>query len=72
MHVQGDLPQTKAVASSDRALVSVRYDERTGTVVAFCALDNLGKGASGQAVQAFNLVHGFPEALGLRLEGVWP
>ncbi|MBA2667098.1 MAG: N-acetyl-gamma-glutamyl-phosphate reductase [Trueperaceae bacterium] len=72
VHVQGDLPQTKAVASSDRALVSVRYDERTGTVVAFCALDNLGKGASGQAVQAFNLVHGFPEALGLRLEGVWP
>jgi N-acetyl-gamma-glutamyl-phosphate reductase len=72
VHVQADLPQTKAVAGSDRALVSVRFDARTGTVVACCVLDNLGKGASGQAIQSFNLAFGFPETMGLRLEGQWP
>jgi N-acetyl-gamma-glutamyl-phosphate reductase len=72
VHVQEDLPQTKAVAGSDRAVVSVRFDERTGTAVALCVIDNLGKGAAGQAVQGFNLAFGFPETLGLRLEGQWP
>jgi N-acetyl-gamma-glutamyl-phosphate reductase len=72
VHVQAELPQTKAVAGSDRALVSVRFDARTGTVVALCTLDNLGKGASGQAVQSFNLAFGFPESMGLRMEGQWP
>ena len=72
VHVQADLPQTKAVAGSDRALVSVRWDERTRSVVAMCAIDNLGKGASGQAVQAMNLALGFPETLALRMEGQWP
>jgi N-acetyl-gamma-glutamyl-phosphate reductase len=72
VHVQHDLPQTKAVAGSDRAVLSVRLDARTGTVVAMCALDNLGKGASGQAVQGFNLAFGLDETLGLRLEGQWP
>jgi N-acetyl-gamma-glutamyl-phosphate reductase len=72
VHVQAELPQTKAVAGSDRALLSVRYDARTRTIVAMCALDNLGKGAAGQAVQGFNLAFGFPETQGLRLEGHWP
>lgn len=72
VHVQDDLPQTKAVAGSDRALVTVRYDERTGAVVALAAIDNLGKGAAGQAVQGFNVARGLPEMLGLRLEGHWP
>jgi N-acetyl-gamma-glutamyl-phosphate reductase len=72
IHVQDDLPQVKAVAGSDRTLVSVRVDERTGLLVAFAALDNLGKGAAGQAVQNFNVMHGLPETLGLELEGRWP
>ncbi|ADI13206.1 N-acetyl-gamma-glutamyl-phosphate reductase [Truepera radiovictrix] len=70
--VQEDLPQTKAVSGSDRTLVSVRYDKRSGTVTAFAALDNLGKGAAGGAVQAFNAAHGFGETLGLFTQGVWP
>ena len=67
-----DLPQTKAVYGSDRTLVSVRRDERSGHVVNFAATDNLGKGAAGQAVQNFNVMHGFDETLGLVTEGLWP
>jgi len=70
--VQGDLPQTKAVAGSDRAVLSARLDARNGTVAAFCAIDNLGKGAAGQAVQAFNVAFGFEEAEGLARGGMWP
>ena len=40
-------------------------DPRTGTAVVVGALDNLVKGAAGQAIQAFNLVHGLPETLGV-------
>ena len=69
---QHDLPQTKAVYGSDRTLVSVRRDKRNGYISAFAVIDNLGKGAAGQAVQNFNLMHGFPETMGLMLEGLWP
>lgn len=72
IHVQEELPQTKSVAGSDRALVSVRADRRTGTIAAFCAIDNLGKGAAGQAVQAFNIAFAFAETEGLTLGGTWP
>ena len=70
--VQRDLPQTKAVYGSDRTIVSVRFDARTGLVSAFAVTDNLGKGAAGQAVQAFNVANGFDEMTGLFLRGVWP
>lgn len=70
--VQRELPQTKAAAGSDRAVLSARFDARTGHALVFCAIDNLGKGASGQAVQAFNVAHGFPETLGLAEVGTWP
>lgn len=70
--VAAELPQTKAVAGSDRAQLSAHYDERTGHVLAFCAIDNLGKGAAGQAVQGFNVAFGFPETTALQLTGVWP
>jgi N-acetyl-gamma-glutamyl-phosphate reductase len=52
--------------------VTVRYDERTGWVVALAALDNLVKGASGQAVQCANLMLGLDEATGLAATGVFP
>jgi N-acetyl-gamma-glutamyl-phosphate reductase len=72
IHVQTALPESKAVWGSDRTLVSVRFDERSGHIVAFAAIDNLGKGAAGQAVQNFNVMHGFSETTALSLEGIWP
>jgi N-acetyl-gamma-glutamyl-phosphate reductase len=58
-------PATKHVTGSNHVLVHVRYDERTGRILAIGVEDNLVKGAAGQAVQAFNLVHGLPETAGL-------
>ncbi|MGE5507574.1 MAG: N-acetyl-gamma-glutamyl-phosphate reductase [Chitinophagales bacterium] len=71
--LEGDaLPQTKAVAGSNRVDVAVRVDRRTGRLIVLAALDNLVKGAAGQAVQNLNLLAGFPETTGLPLAGVWP
>lgn len=72
VHVTEAPPQLKAVAGSDRALANVRYDEHTGLATVFVAIDNLGKGAAGQAVQAFNVAFGFAEPTALQLEGRWP
>ncbi len=52
--------------------VTVRFDERTDTVVAIAAEDNLVKGASGQMIQAANLLLGLPETTGLPLLGIQP
>jgi N-acetyl-gamma-glutamyl-phosphate reductase len=52
--------------------VSARYDARTGTVIAMCAIDNLTKGASGGAVQSANVALGIDEAAGLTTVGVAP
>ena len=59
--VGDDRPSTKATAGSNCAHVTARVDERTGWLIVLCALDNLVKGASGQAVQCANLVLGLPE-----------
>jgi N-acetyl-gamma-glutamyl-phosphate reductase len=45
--------------------VSVHHDPRTGRILAIGVIDNLVKGAAGQAIQAFNLVHGLAETTGL-------
>jgi N-acetyl-gamma-glutamyl-phosphate reductase len=58
-------PATKHVTGSNQVLVHVRRDERTDRILAIGVEDNLVKGAAGQAVQAFNLVHGLPETTGL-------
>jgi N-acetyl-gamma-glutamyl-phosphate reductase len=58
-------PATKQVTGSNQVLVHVRLDERTNRILAIGVEDNLVKGAAGQAVQAFNLVHGLPETAGL-------
>lgn len=58
-------PATKHVTGSNHARVHVSLDERTGRIIALGVIDNLVKGAAGQAVQAFNLVHGLPETTGL-------
>jgi N-acetyl-gamma-glutamyl-phosphate reductase len=65
-------PETKSVLGSNAAHVSARFDERTGTVVAMCAIDNLTKGASGGAVQAANVALGLDEAAGLTSIGLAP
>lgn len=72
LHVQDTAPETKATAGSDRAVISVEADLRSGMIQAYAVLDNLGKGASGQAVQGFNVANGLPETAGLELEGRWP
>lgn len=66
------LPQTKATTGSNFCDVAARVDRRTGTLIAMAALDNLVKGASGQAVQNMNVMLGFPEELGLRSPGLYP
>ena len=65
-------PSTKATAGSNCAHVHAVVDERTGWVIAMCALDNLMKGGAGQAVQCANLVLGLPEETGLSIVGVYP
>ena len=65
-------PSTKATAGSNCAHVTARVDERTGWVLALCALDNLVKGASGQAVQCANVALGLPETTGLPIAGLYP
>jgi N-acetyl-gamma-glutamyl-phosphate reductase len=65
-------PSTKATAGSNAAHLSARHDPRTGWVVVLCALDNLGKGAAGQAVQCANLALGLDEGAGLSVAGVYP
>jgi N-acetyl-gamma-glutamyl-phosphate reductase len=72
VHVVDDPPGTKATLGSNTALVTARADERTGRVVAICAIDNLVKGAAGQAIQAMNVALGLPETRGLPTAGLYP
>ena len=65
-------PSTKAASGSNTAHLSVRVDPRTGWVVVLAAIDNLVKGAAGQAVQCANLALDLPEGAGLPLVGVYP
>jgi N-acetyl-gamma-glutamyl-phosphate reductase len=57
---------------SNSVHLTVRFDDRTGGVLAIGALDNLTKGAAGQMLQDANLVLGLPEALGLPTAGLAP
>jgi N-acetyl-gamma-glutamyl-phosphate reductase len=65
-------PSTKATLGSNTVHVTAMADPRTGWVVAIAALDNLVKGASGQAVQCANLMLDLPETTGLPTVGVYP
>jgi len=67
---EGVIPELARVQGTDAAEVGVFADENTGTTIVICALDNLGKGAAGQAVQNANIALGFEETAGLRLQGV--
>jgi N-acetyl-gamma-glutamyl-phosphate reductase len=67
---EGVEPELARVQSTDAAEIALFEDRATGTTIVICALDNLGKGAAGQAVQNANHALGLEETAGLRLTGV--
>ncbi len=70
--VSSRVPGTKATLGSNTAHITAQVDPRTGWLVVISALDNLTKGASGQAVQCANLALGLDESLGLQQSGMYP
>jgi N-acetyl-gamma-glutamyl-phosphate reductase len=68
----GQLPQTRHVRGSNMTFIGVASDRIPGRAIIGAALDNLTKGASGQAVQNMNLMLGFPETLGLEQVALFP
>ena len=68
----GQFPATKPVFGTNFCHLGLALDERTNRVVVVSAIDNLVKGAAGQAVQNMNLMCGFPETAGLEASAVWP
>lgn len=66
------MPQTKTVSGSNYCHVTARVDERTGRVIVLSAIDNLVKGAAGQAVQNMNIMFGLDETAGLKTPGLYP
>lgn len=68
----GSFPHTKAVAGTNACHLSALVDPRTNRVVATSAIDNLGKGAAGQALQSANIMFGFAETEGLTTIGLYP
>ncbi len=69
---EGQLPQTKNVTGTNLLEMSVAVDAHTGKIIVVSAIDNLLKGASGQAVQNMNLLFGFKETTGLEYMPLWP
>jgi N-acetyl-gamma-glutamyl-phosphate reductase len=67
---EGVAPELSRVQGTDGAEVAAYEDRLTGSWIVICALDNLGKGAAGQAIQNVNRAFGFGETDGLRLSGV--
>ena len=66
------LPETKWVEGSNYVDVNFKIDERTGRIIMMGALDNVVKGAAGQAVQNMNLMFGLKESEGLELVPMFP
>lgn len=66
---EGQWPHTSSVAGTNGAQIQVTRDEHTGRLVVISVIDNLGKGAAGQAIQNVNIMSGFPEYAGLELTG---
>ena len=69
---KGECPETKWVEGSNFVDVNFVIDERTGRIIMMGALDNLVKGAAGQAVQNMNLIFGLPENEGLMMVPMFP
>lgn len=68
---QGTLPSVKAVAGSNFADIIPVYDERLQRIIIISAIDNLGKGASSQAIQNLNIMYGYDEKTGLARAGLY-
>ncbi|MEW6593287.1 MAG: N-acetyl-gamma-glutamyl-phosphate reductase [Thermodesulfobacteriota bacterium] len=68
----GSLPATQYVRGSNYCDLAARFDKRTGRVIVLSAIDNLVKGAAGQAVQNMNLICGLPEGMGLNVVPFFP
>ena len=68
----GAMVDTKRARGSNVVEIQAAFDPRTRTVVVAGALDNLVKGAAGQAVQNFNVVGGLDESTGLSAAGIYP
>lgn len=68
----GQQPHTAATSGSNCAHLQAVLDADTGRVIVTAAIDNLGKGAAGQAVQNANLMLGLPETAGLAIDGIAP
>lgn len=68
----GETPRVSDVVGSNSAVMGVTVDERAGVVVVVCAIDNLGKGTAGAAIQSTNIALGLDEHLGLTTDGVAP
>ncbi len=66
------MPEPKILAGSNYADLGFDFNEKSGHVVAMCAIDNLMKGAAGSAVQSMNLALGFDEKAGLGFPGLHP
>jgi N-acetyl-gamma-glutamyl-phosphate reductase len=68
----GKWPATKEVLGSNYCDIGISVDERTNRVTVISVIDNLVKGAAGQAVQNLNLMMGWDEGLGLAFTPVYP
>ena len=68
----GVCPETKWVEGSNYVDIGFKIDERTGRIIMMGAIDNLVKGAAGQAVQNMNLLFGLDETMGLNLVPMFP
>src|SRR5690348_7250263 len=68
----GETPQTRHVRGSNMTFIGVAKDRKEGRAIVVSALDNLVKGASGQAIQNMNLIMGWPETTGLDQIALFP
>lgn len=69
---EGQFPRTKDTYGSNNCHIGLAYDEHTGKLIIVSAIDNLVKGASGQAVQNMNSLFGLPENTGLDFPAIYP
>ena len=65
LRTEKKLPDTKIVTHTNHLDLAWRLDRRTGRLIVMSSIDNLIKGAGGQAIQSFNIMCGFDETLGL-------
>ena len=66
------LPEIKNIAGSNFAQIGFKYDQRTNKIIIVSVIDNMLKGAAGQAVQNMNLIFGFAENMGLKSTALFP